>query len=725
MKKALLLLTAILFAFICTGQNPEINNIIKKLQSGQQITQAEQAKLKQWASKASQVGSGTEATQQNSLSVQSSGTRKTGGIICPRPAKTLPEVAELNRESYITLVKELMTTFGPRIGDKLPEIKILLESTSKPSEGADMGGLFLISGSGSSAIYCAAWSAVRLPEDILTANTLGVALKDMGEYVRALQVLKYAHKLRPGIPLISLNTGWVYYEMGDAASAKKMFNQALQMEPELNSPHLGLGLIAECAGDHHTAEKHLRIALAANYSSAGIAAYKQAKTARSSAQGAEQGGEGNTDSPLQDERGNAEGFDLPLLPDLPQPASMAMQAMPLTSYINRIDSRIASLINDMASVSRTVSSQITRANQNPEGSIVFARDFATERMMYEDVVELLFGPNSNLSMALNEGTDNCDSKSGHLMNDAAATLQDLEHSNRLMEKMTECTLKYSRAMEACGGSDICLKKAEADYHACYDQLRAEYDQVLFRMCKRNKSDMDLVLGCHQRLYRLSNSAFRSATSDLYAFTEPILGRVYSPSYNELLNISRELTVLTFQKTIAGIALGIAEEAKGYEDMECIEPEPPLPPQAVASPSLPDKKGDDCPLGDGIRGSAGAFSAELTCDHVTISGGNGILGSVTRDFKKHQTKIWVGAGVDAEFGNGNLTAEATVGVEVTVGDDNTVTDVALTSSVKTGLGGLAEAEVSGRISLEGGPEINTSAEFTTPEIPGMQDLANDL
>lgn len=718
MKKALLLLTAIFFAFTCFGQDPEINDIINKLRSGQQITQAEHAKLKEWTSKKSPAATGTENKQKNSLSVQSSGTGKTGGVNCPKPAKAVPEVTDLNREGYITLAKDLMTTYGPRTGERLPEIKLLLESTSEPSEGADMGGLFLIAGSGSSAIYCAAWSAVRLPEDILTANTLGVALKDMGEYIKALQVFKYADKLRPGIPLLLINTGWVYYEMGDAASAKKMFNKALQIEPGLTSPHLGLGLIAECAGDHLTAEKHLRIALVSNYSSAGIAAYKQAKTSKPEGQGNEQGGEGNNDSPIQDEKGIAEGFNLPPLPDLPQPASMALQEMPLTSYTNRLDRRIASLFDEMQSVSRTVSSQIASANQNPEGSIVFARDFATERMMYEDMVQLLFGPNSNLSRALKEGADNCESKSDQLMNDAAATTQDMEHSNRLMEQMTECTLKYAKDMEACGGNDLCLKKAEADYHECYDQLRAEYDQIIYRICKRSKSAIDLVLGCHQRLYRLSNSAFRSAASDLYAFSEPILGRVYSPSYNELLNINRELTVLTFQKTIADMALGIAGEAKAYDDLECIEPEPPLPPQEVADPVLPDKKSNDCPLGDGISGGIGAFSAELTCDHVTISGGNGILGSLTRDFKKHQTKIWVGAGADVEFGNGNLTAEATVGVEVTFGDDNTVTDVALTSSVKTGLGGLAEAEVSGRISLEGGPEINTSAGFTTPEIPGM-------
>jgi tetratricopeptide (TPR) repeat protein len=717
MKKALLFLAAILVAYICFGQDPEVQAIIKKLQSGQQITQAEQAKLKQWAEKMSQQNAGAENKQKSPLSAESSGTG-TSGNICPKPAKTIPAIAPLTREGYITLAKALMTTYGPKVGDKLPEIKQLLERTSKPSEGADMGALFLMAGSGSLTIYCAAWSAVRLPEDILTANTLGVALKDMGEYVKALQVLKYADKLRPGVPLLSINMGWVCYEMGDPASAKKMFNQALLQDPDLTSPHLGLGMIAECAGDHITAENQLRIALANNYSVAGFAAYKKSKAAQSEGQGNDQGGEGNQDAPLQDEKGNSEGFEIPDLPDLSQPARMTQQEMPLRSYTNRLDSRIAQLFEEFQSVSQTVSAQAVRASQNPEGSIVFVRDFATERMMYEDVVDILFGPNSNFSKAMNEGSANCGRTADQMTNDAEATNQDLEKTIRLQKEMNACTEQYIEAMKACGPNDPCLKKAEDDYHACFEPLKAEQEQVMFRICKRTKSDLDLQIGCQQKLYSQSNSAFRSAASDLYAFTEPILAKIYSPSYNEMFNIWRELTVLTFQRSLAGIGLGIASEAKGYQDMKCIEPEPPDPPQEVEEPTLPKKKNDDCPLGDGLRGGYGAFSAELTCDHVTISGGEGILGSVTRDFKKHETKLWIGAGAKVEYGHGNLTGEATVGVEVVIGNNNTVNDVTLTSSVKTGLGGLVEAEISGRISVEGGPAINTTVGITPPAIPGL-------
>ena len=96
----------------------------------------------------------------------------------------------------------------------------MLQESAKPTDGADMAAIFHMSGWGAAAIYSAAWSAARAPQDILTANTLGVALKDMQEYTASLRVLNYADKLRPGIPVLKINKGWTCYEMGDSESGK-------------------------------------------------------------------------------------------------------------------------------------------------------------------------------------------------------------------------------------------------------------------------------------------------------------------------------------------------------------------------------------------------------------------------------------------------------------------------------------------------------------------------
>lgn len=58
------------------------------------------------------------------------------------------------------------------------------------------------------------------------------------------------------------------------------------------------------------------------------------------------------------------------------------------------------------------------------------------------------------------------------------------------------------------------------------------------------------------------------------------------------------------------------------------------------------------------------------------------------------------------------------MEITIGQGDAVKDVAFTSSVKAGLGGLVEGEVSGRFALEGGPSIDASAGMSLPSISDL-------
>lgn len=245
------------------------------------------------------------------------------------------------------------------------------------------------------------------------------------------------------------------------------------------------------------------------------------------------------------------------------------------------------------------------------------------------------------------------------------------------------------------------------------------EQVAFQMCRLQKGQMEMTCSNTFKNYKLVSDALKEAIPDYYAFTNPILERMYAPSFNEFYNIYRELVSTQHLKIAAGFAATLPELAEQYNELKCVEPEPPQPPVTAEDAKLPKKKEEDCPLGkDGINLGIGALSFELGCDHVKLSGGEGILWSISRDFNKHETKIGVGVGAKGEYGNGNLSVEATVMVEVTIGQGDVIKDVELTSSVKAGLGGLVEGEVGGRISLEGGPEITSDAGFTTPDIPGM-------
>ena len=701
--KIFLLITFFLTAqFVLVAQPDNIKRIINKAKNGQELTEAEEAAMeKYFDSLDSQINS-----KSNSAPTAKPKTNSPGSD-CPQ-VKTAPlKINELTRETYIALAKELQATFGQKTGD-LPALNTLLETAEKPTDAADMGAIFAIQGAGSASVYAIAASAGKNPDDLLTANNLGVALKDMGEFTKALQVLKYANKIKPGIGLVLCNLGWVYREMGYNSLAKQHFDKALEVAPEMTSPYLGLGLIAKCEGNMLKAEEYLKKALAGRYSAVGVKALKQAKEAQPP-----KPEEGNSNKPVPFEKGDEGEVDIPDLPVTENLAQMEQQKEPLENHIAYLESRTQRLFADLQSAQAVIRKQQLHAIKNPDNSVVFNRDYAKEIMQFGEITDLLFGPNSNYGQALKSGTKMLENSSNTILKDLPALQQQMDKSLKLGQEL----IKLIEDMTACGDNEICKAKVQAEI----DRNRRESDEVAFLMCKMNKGEMEVSCSNAFKNYKLVSDALRDAIPDYYAFTNPVVERMYSPSFNEFYNLYRELLVLQHLKVLTGYGANIADLASGYSKLKCVEPEPPKPPVEIEKPNLGKKDKKDCPLGDGISKGFGALSFELSCDHVKLSGGEGILWSVKRDFNKHETTIWGGVGAKGDYGKGNVSGEASVGVEVTIGQGDVIKDVAVTSSVKAGLGGLVEGEISGRLAMEGGASIETNAGFTTPEIPDLGDI----
>ncbi|MDD3542560.1 MAG: hypothetical protein PHO69_07790, partial [Petrimonas sp.] len=412
-----------------------------------------------------------------------------------------------------------------------------------------------------------------------------------------------------------------------------------------------------------------------------------------------------------DEKGDTEGVEVPDLPVYEDIGRMAGQEQPIKRYLSGLDARKRQLTSDLLSVSERIRKQQLRASKDPDNAMVFTRDFSKEIMLFSDITELLFGENSNYGQALNQGAKIMENNSNLLEQHMPTITQLMEQSLRLQEELTALLKK----LEACGDNEYCQKKVGAEIR----QVQYQLDQVMFRICKEQKRDLESSFSAGCKNYTLVSNALKEAIPDYYAFTNPIIERMYAPSLNEYYNLYREMMTVIHLEIAAGFASGLPGYADQLNQMICVEPEPPEPPGEAPDPELPSKKKKDCPLGEnGIGGGIGPLSFELSCDHVKLSGGEGLLWSVKRDFNKHETTIWGGVGVKGEYGNGNLTAEATMGVEVTIGQGDAVKDVAFTSSVKAGVGGLAEGEINGRFALEGGPSVDASANFTPP---GISDL----
>ena len=697
--KAIVLLCLLLgFCFSCFAQPDEIKRIMAKQKSGEELTEQEETTFEKWiddmAAKA--------ANQKNPAGVASkTGVKKAD---CPILKTTPLKVTELTRESYVSLAKGLLATYGPKSGD-LPGLKSLLENSKKPTDGSDMAAMFTLVGAGSSGIYVTAWSASKKPDDLLTANNLGVVLKDMGEFTKALQVLKYADKLKPNIGLVLCNLGWVYREMGYPNEAKIMFEKALKVAPEMTNPYLGLGLMAKCEGNFAKATEYLRKALADNYSAVGFAAYKQAKAAQPPKPDGEKG------KTLTNEKGDAGEVEVPEMPVFEEKERNAAQKELIMNYMSRLDARTQQLLDEYQSTLSVVRKQAERATKDPDNSIVFRRDFAKELMQIEDITDVLFGKNSIYGQSIANGAKRLEQNSKFIEKDLPALQQHMDKSLRLQQEL----IKLIEEMTACGDNEICKAKVQAEI----DRNQYEAEQEAYQACLLNKGEMDNSFSASCKTYKEEYAAYKQAVSDYFAYTNPILERIYSPSFNELQNLYRQLLVLTHEKAVIGIGSGLPELAEQYNKLKCVEPKPPAMPESEPEDSkLPKKKEDDCPLGKGINQGFGAISFELDCEHVKLSGGEGILWSVNRDFTKHETRVGVGVGAQGEYGNGNITGEAKIMVEVTVGQGDVIKNVELTSSVKAGLGGLVEGEVTGRVSLEGGPSVEATGGFVAPGLPTM-------
>lgn len=689
----------ILMIFFCASlavvaQNAEVKAIVEKAQSGKQLSDDEMRKLQRWG----------EEMVKNAGQTEPAGSQKaisTADTRCP-PKQQLSASPPLSRDGYVKLAKELMVTYGRQSGQE-KELNELLASADQAADGADLGAMLMVAGAGSASVYSIAWSAAQQPDDMLTANNLGVALKDMGELSKALRVLNYADTMRPNVALIQSNIGWVYHAAGDPAQAIQQFRKALRGAPEMVSANLGMGLSLSCQGNRTEAEAYLRKALKERHSSAGIMAYREAAQSGDS-------GEQRGDQPLFDEKGAAEGLELPELPIDEEPEKMRGQQAQLENYLAVLQSRNNHLSRRIVEVSALIRRQQERAMRDPGNALVYRHDFATEMMHFEDITLLLLGETSNYGRAKQKGIDLQAEALGKVTAEITPATAALgEKLNRLQSTRL---LPLMEELLRCGDDEICKAKVRKQI----DEVKSEMEEIFYKLCRLSKQQLDLQLSAAGKSNGMIARALKEAAGDYYAFTDPILERIYAPALNEFYNLYREAMVFNEYIYLTGSMIVMAEMSKGYDDLICVEPEPPSLSGAVITDQVPVKESEPCPLGeDGIRLGVGIISFELSCTHVKISGGEGFLFSMKRDFAKHETTLWAGVGVKGEYGRGNVVGEASVGVELTVGPNDVVRDIAFTGSVKAGMGGLLETEISGRFAAEGGPSINVNAGLSLPSI----------
>ncbi len=683
-------------------QNPaypaDIKAIMEKLSRGQELTDAEQERLDKWSESMEKAFEELEKDSPKDGPDSDSGI---GGetVECPKPkmVKGLPTQAPAF-VAYVALVKNLATKYGAKAGEAKTGLDKGLQAAPKV-KGGDIGAVLVAAQAGSAAAYVTAQAIVKDPLNFMAANNLGVILKGMEDYSNALSVLFYADKMRPNVPLVQVNIGWVYFEIGDKANAKKYFQKAVQLSPDLSGAHNGLGLLAECEGNHAEALAHFRQAFKTGFSAVGAVAYRAAR------QGAQKADSNTKSEPLSEEKDSGGNFKLPE-PPITEKLTQTQNAKPaIEQMISSVDQRFQGVQQQLIQVSATLRRQNERASQDPN-AIVLNRTFDKQIFLFQDIADVLLGENSQLGQALKTTRKEMEASSQAAADKVPEFMQSLETLQRNLKRLEQL---FSE-MTACGDNDVCRKAVEQKI----DALKYEMDQEAYRTCLKNKDMLESIYTHQYKGWKAYHDQLARALEDYVYFTTPVIADVWAPTLNEYMNLFREGMILNHEKISLGMGSNLPDIVQNIASLDCKPPGPPEPAPSDPGEGVKKKEPAPCPFEKPFTLKLIVVSMELDCTYVKIEGGEGLVASYKRDFNRHESTIGigVGAGIDSELGGvgGKMMIEIT-------GSGNTVSDVAFKSSVSGKLGGdwtgaSMEAELGGQISLESGPSVTlgTSAGF---------------
>lgn len=674
-KYTILFLLCVLLSSFSLAQTPQ--EIMRKVQQGKQPTQKELEILQKYADSEAAKYKGMSEDRLHALErkMEEQAEKISGSGLkgdCPKPIAKLPVITSLSKEDYLTLCRSLMKRYGVKSGLDLAKFDAGFAS-AKSTDAGDLSAVLLTMGAGSAAIYSGALGATKAPGDFFTACNLGAALSGMGEFVPALQVLQYAESLQPGVAQTAVNKGWTYYEMGAFVKAEEVFAKVLLLDKNSSSACLGLAMTAECRGNQAKAAVYYRKAddlRRTPLSFAGVrrTSKKNAGTGNKSDAGTDAGDDSDsslTTADLPKERKMP--FDV-YISDMQLPSDIA--SCPPEAVL---EMKFQKEQQDLLTVTERYRLAIERIRGRAEklkqravatNTWIVERDYDDDNLMLEDIFRILWGDNSDFEKVRRRVDDEM-----QLWLDEQGRFG--AEYQRLFEQLARTTDEHARkALEY----KICLAMQRH-----YKQMYAiEYS----------------------RANRLSK-ALGKAARDYYAFTTPIIERRYEPYENELLNSYRQWYVSRMQSEVNRLAASAMSYSLQYKTLECIPPPPPPPVVAAKETRQADSKAENCPLGKGIGGGLGPVSVKLTCSTFEVSAAMGAMASIKHDFKKHETRTFIGAGVKSEFKG--TSAEASGGIEM-VSSGGSISDIGVKINVKGAIGPVSTG-IEGRFMVESGPSVN--------------------
>jgi Sec-independent protein translocase protein TatA len=384
-----------------------------------------------------------------------------------------------------------------------------------------------------------------------------------------------------------------------------------------------------------------------------------------------------------------------------------------------LDNQLKQLMQRKQELSEVVAKQWNRTSQGgPEGMVVY-RSLETTEFVFRDMATLVFGEKGPLGEAMSR----LGKWAGESSRRAAARAPELEQRFRRTQEQEQqrealrtrhdqeiapLERERERIDQMTGAArEAAHRRWEPRYEQLMrwqsretDELEQKIEKERYEWCERDRKFQEGEVQVQAAALGAYNQALRETLTDFYTFTTPVIESAFSPSMGELLNIEREITVLTFLRNLAGQYEGLAGNAESVASLECFPPSDEEPPPEPEEPNVPKTK-PWCPFKKPLKVKVMIISVEVDCEKFKLEGGELIVGSVERNFKKKETTIFLGAG--ANIGVTGLGGGAKIGGAITFQGDR-VTNVAMESGVSSELGTVTTT-LTGRVALEGGPDIS--------------------
>ena len=521
--------------------------------------------------------------------------------------------ASASTSDYLGLVDRVLSQTAAGLGPARARFDSALAQLSAAA-GADAGALLIAGGKGVAGLYAIAQAAKKLPRDPGVADDLGAALHGAGDLRGAMLALQYANALAPQMPVILANIGNVFLEGGQLDSAQRAYNQIEAISPKFPAAELGLGLIAECRGNHREAQTRLLVASRAEFTDEGSQALDAAQA----------------------------GLD---------DAAASSSAAPAASTPMSVPSGGADLGGGSTIVANfrlPPFEQTAEDEAAAHDALAAASDAANQRE--QEIVQRLTPPGLvegaaavNMRQAIEFGKQHLSpgyKKQVYLFDYALAAYDNRKTAFGIewVDFMLEYTTKLSDINERM------LSAGADERRSCGEvvgYVKAQHPRVA-------------------AMYHRVEQNLLGALGDFVSIADEQLERIAHPGMNELYNgyaqaeIAAAYMVLTVDNATYSELL-----AKTFDDCKIA-----LAAKTVEAPppNRADKKGD-CPLGKGIDISVIVVSVHLDCEKfgakvalaalLELPAYNALSVGYERNFAQHTTTLSLNAGYEAKDPTGML------------------------------------------------------------------------